>query len=200
MKKRRAKPIVLTVSIVLLVLVVTYVIIWLSGGIQYSTNEIEEYLSHGKFDKSAGALLPELSELEGYRSIFYQYDMECIPIKQYEGTCLHVTYDEEEYERAKVELERTYTFYDKEDRISTATFTSPAEFIIQDYTFRMVDLRSAANYSDKYVPLIATNDKNCTISYLFYYDWMSQFWTEDDGGIYYSPYAEKLGIESPIAQ
>lgn len=168
----------LAILIFILIVIIASGIAWFRGLWIHSTDLTQYLKGHGGFDSAASAVMPELSELPSYDSISYHYDKTYFGTK-FEGTCLMVSYTADSYSAAKEALEEQYSFYqtDYENRY----YESPASFAINDYQFRMVSIENHASFDEKYVPLIAFNDRKCCIVYLFYYDERETMWSVDLG-------------------
>lgn len=129
--------------------------------------DLKDYLTgHGLFDEEATAVLPLKESLPQDQTIKYQYDYgyRC---SNFQGAFLRIQYDSDSYETAKNALQEQYTFWEKD--IRNSYYACKYSFSIGSYCFQAVDMREHPLYDEKYVGLIAYNDSEASITYLFYF-------------------------------
>lgn len=179
-------------SFIIIFVIAIILFLWFHGLWVHSTS-LDEYLrGHGRFDTFAETVMPELSELPPYHSISYRYDKQFFG-SDFEGMCLVVEYDAEVYETAKELLESKYAFF--HETYHNGYYDSPAAFTLNNYQFRIVDIMRHEPYDGKYIPLIAYNDMNCSVVYLFYYDELETIWSVDLG-LPYTLYGDMLSLRN----
>ena len=130
----------------------------------YSAEDVGEYEAYLDFPLSAREFMPALSDCGEYQKAGLSRRERVQFIFGHHSVCLFLRYGEEEYARAKKQIEARYRFLEKTD----TTFRDISGSIC-GYRVRMIT--TGDNYSDvKDGKFIGFNEDTNTILYAYYYD------------------------------
>ena len=171
-KKRTVAKILLTVFI-LLAFIVSFLISSIFGTFEALTHKTDGEIGESyadvcqKFDN-----MPTLDELGIYNKVeHFDYFSSSFGIFTCDADTLIVRYDREDYQKQNALLDSRYVF--QESGMTALEYTCMPSAEINGYSFRtlIIDGKygSDVDYPKKMV-FIATNDKDCSISYTAFYN------------------------------
>ena len=145
------------------------------GTYQHIDRDLEDYSTHVQSIRNAADFMPELDSLGAYTDIQYAYKEKCYSrlIGFYsDGLSLFVTYDAEQYCCAKETALSGYAFLEEPVKGYNETYELPIEeFQYNGYTIKVVPDGEYLDYcACKSFMMLGYNDAECTIAYLYYWD------------------------------
>ena len=127
-----------------------------------NTARYEKYLSKVEYSESH---MPDLEQCGNYSSMNATYTYECFLFFDVYTVGLFLSYSESEYEAQKNNILSNYEFFKPDDE----NLKSDCNATVKNYNIQLV--KAEYEYSTiKMGLLIGTDDSNCKICYLFYYD------------------------------
>lgn len=146
---------------------------------------MEHYGPYREGIQFASEFLPQISELGAYTDIEFTYQETCYSgfMGFYsDGLALLVKYDPQTYEAQKSRVLDAYDFLEEPVMRSSDTYELPVtEFDYNGYSMKIVP---DADYLEfcacKSFMMLGLNDDECTIAYLYYYDYDIDYIAEID--------------------
>ena len=128
------------------------------------TSDAEQYRRYLSKVEYAASYMPDIAACGDPSSMTATYQHDYLLFFDKYSVGLFLAYTEDEYEAQKQAILSSYTFFDAEDEVA-----SDRDAAVGGFDLRLVDAEYPLS-TVKTGLLIGTNDADCEICYLFYYD------------------------------